>query len=162
MALILIPLSLFECSGHQCSVHADIHWGSFLPIHMLKAIGSWCVASGIRFSWLCSNQVEGEAILDHQEFMGWELGRERILQNLQGSQHLWSWFLGFDRSCCCPWLTLSKESSRYWSIGCFVYKAWDFSVETISSIHRNDISYCMWVYQTEISHLCDLSETSLL
>jgi len=70
-----------------------------MPLYLLKEVGSWSVAGGIWFSCLCSRQDEGEAILDYQELMGRKLGREWILQNLQGSQYLRSRLHGFD--CCC-------------------------------------------------------------
>ncbi|KAJ6897397.1 hypothetical protein NC651_023304 [Populus alba x Populus x berolinensis] len=82
------PLAGKLTCGHQCCVHANIHWRSFMPIYLLKEVGSWSVAGGIWFGWLCSRQDEGEAILDYQELMGRKLGREWILQNLQGSQYL--------------------------------------------------------------------------
>lgn len=41
-----------------------------MPIHMLKAAGSWSVVGGLWLSWLFSRPNEGEAILDHQELMG--------------------------------------------------------------------------------------------
>lgn len=61
-----------------------------MPVYMLKAPQPWCVVGGIWFSWLRAHPTEGEAILGHKEFMGRKLGRERILQDLQGSQYLWS------------------------------------------------------------------------
>ena len=102
-------LDLVKCSGYQCGVHADICWWSFMPIHMLKAAGSWGVIGGLWLIWLCSCPNEGEAILDHQELLGWKLGREWVLQNLQGSQYLRSGLNGLDRCCCANLHTVGHE-----------------------------------------------------
>ena len=109
LTLIIKLLVLLKCSGYQCGVHADIRWGSFMPIHMLKEVGSWSVTGGLWLSWLRSCPNEGEAILDHQELMGWELGREWILQNLQGPQYLWSGLHGLNCRCGPHHLTVGHE-----------------------------------------------------
>ncbi|KAJ6985599.1 hypothetical protein NC653_023523 [Populus alba x Populus x berolinensis] len=36
--------------------------GVSMPVYLLKEVGSWSVAGGIWFGWLCSRQDEGEAI----------------------------------------------------------------------------------------------------
>lgn len=102
--------ALVVSSGHQCSVHADIRWRSFMPIHMLKETGSWCVVGGLWFSWLRSHQDEGQAILDHKELVGRDMGREWILQNLQRPQHLWCGLHGLDCSSCSYYLTQVLEN----------------------------------------------------
>lgn len=85
---MLLTSTLFECSGYQRSVHANICWWSVVPLHLLEEIGSWGVARGLWCCWLFAHQIEGEAVLDYKELMGRELGREGILQNLQGPEYL--------------------------------------------------------------------------
>lgn len=53
------------CSGYQRRFHANIHWRSFMPIHLWKALGSWSASCGIWICRLCSYPLQGEAILDH-------------------------------------------------------------------------------------------------
>ncbi|KAJ6681102.1 CYSTEINE PROTEASE RD19C-RELATED [Salix koriyanagi] len=93
--------------------HADIHRWSFMPIHLLKAPGSWGAAGGVWSFWLCSYPAQGKAFLDYQELMGRELGAEWVLQNLQGSQYMWCGFHGFN--CCCY--------SHYCSVDCCALSA---------------------------------------
>lgn len=69
-----------------------------MPIHMLEASGSRCPVNWFWRSWVRTDQIEREAILDYQELVGRELGRKRILQNLSWTQYLWSGLDGFD--CC--------------------------------------------------------------
>ncbi|KAK6121467.1 hypothetical protein DH2020_044791 [Rehmannia glutinosa] len=45
-------------SGYQCSIHADIHERSFMPIHMLEEVGSRCVVGRLWRSWLCSIRLK--------------------------------------------------------------------------------------------------------
>lgn len=98
MKSLVADMQVFGCSGYQCSVHADLHWGSFMPIHMLQEAGPWCPVGGLWFSRLRSHPDERKTILDHQELVGRELGREWVLQDLPGSQCLWSGLHGF--YCC--------------------------------------------------------------
>jgi len=79
-----------------------------MPIHLLKAPGSWGAAGGLWSCWLCSYPVQGKAFLDYQELMGRELGREWVLQDLQGSQHMWCGFHGFN----------CRSYSRYCPVDC--------------------------------------------
>ena len=70
-----------------------------MPIHLRKAFRSRGAFSGIWGWGICSHTLQGEALLDHKELMGTELGRGRILQDLQGSQRLWGGLNGLNRIC---------------------------------------------------------------
>ncbi|CAN1255811.1 Cysteine protease RD19A [Linum perenne] len=67
---------------------ADLHRRSLVPLHLLEEARPWSPPSGVRFSRILSDPDEGEAILDHQELVGRELGRERLLQDLQRKERL--------------------------------------------------------------------------
>lgn len=139
-------LDLDKCSGYQCGLHADICRRSFMPVHMLKAAGSWSVIGGIWLSWLFSCPNEGEAILDHQELMGWKLGREGVLQNLQGPQYLWSGLHGLDRCCCADHLTVGHEwiLAMFIALNVCIYKGWHSRLQLVvlkfSQKHSTDMS----------------------
>lgn len=68
-----------------------------MPISVLEAVGPWSLIGRV---WVCrvrSGSVEDEALLDHQELVGEVMGGERILQDLQGQQCLWSGLDGLYR-----------------------------------------------------------------
>ena len=77
-----MTLALYCAVGINACIHADIHWKSFMPIHLWEAIGSWGASSGVWFCWLCFYPVQGKAILDLKELLGRKLGREWILEDL--------------------------------------------------------------------------------
>lgn len=56
-----------------------------MPIYLLKASRSWGTSGWLWVCCLHPNPVQGEGLLDYKEFVGAELGREWILQDLQGS-----------------------------------------------------------------------------
>jgi len=70
------------CSGHKCSLHADLPSRSVLPIHLHEAFGPRCASGRVWFSWICAYQVQEQGLLDHKELMGRKLGREWLLQNM--------------------------------------------------------------------------------
>lgn len=94
-----------------------------MPLHMLKETQPRSIVGGIRCRRLFSHQDEGEAILDYQELVGRDLGREWLLQDLQRPQRLRSRFHGFYCCCCSRQLTVGHESNLCWRI--FVY-SWGF------------------------------------
>lgn len=62
-----------------------------MPSHMQQEKAEpWCVTCGIRCKRLLNSQAWQQTILDHQEFMGEEMGRRWLLQALQRAWHVWN------------------------------------------------------------------------
>ncbi|GAB2227001.1 hypothetical protein Droror1_Dr00008800 [Drosera rotundifolia] len=78
-----IPLPLG--SGAECSIHADIHRWSLVPVDLREEMGQpWCSIGGLRFQGLLHFEVQEQAILDHQELMGDEMGRSGYYRLCRG------------------------------------------------------------------------------
>lgn len=62
-----------------------------------EAARPWRSSSWLRLKRFLDSQIGVQAILDHQEFMGKELGRKRILPIVSGARDVWDEHHGF---CC--------------------------------------------------------------
>lgn len=83
-----------------------------MPSNMWQEMAQpWCATSGIQGKRLLHPEAWQQAILDHQEFMGEELGRKWVLQALPRAWNVWNEHNGF----CCH-----GGSNAYKQIACFL------------------------------------------
>lgn len=130
------------CSWYQCWVYANLFGWSVMPNCLQQEeTWSWSSPGGLWWSWFCSSATLLQALLDYQELMGSNVGRERILQDLPWAWRVWSQHHGFS-SCCPSWcldcfglVLITKFPS--WSIGSIV--------AFTENIHARPqfISYCV-------------------
>ena len=100
-----LPLTdwFFACSWYQCWVYANLFGWSVMPNCLQQEeTWSWGSSSGLWWSWFCSSATLLQALLDYQELMGSNVGRERLLQDLPWAWRMWSQHHGFS-SCCQSW-----------------------------------------------------------
>lgn len=50
-----------------------------MPVHLWEVFGPWSAYCGVWIFRLRPDPIQGEALLDHKELLGRELGREWIL-----------------------------------------------------------------------------------
>ena len=104
--IAVIRLSIADvfvfCSCNQCGLHADIHRRRVVPLHLWEAPWPWCPPCWLRIGGIRTDPLQGEAVLDHQELVGRELGGEGVLQDLQGTswqEQVRCWFHGLLSDC---------------------------------------------------------------
>lgn len=62
-----------------------------MPAYLREEMGeSRCITSGVWCKGILHSQIRQQAVLDHQEFLGQEMGRKWLLPSLQWAWYVWN------------------------------------------------------------------------